>query len=118
MELNKLGERTFWLPHQPENDRPMLVLLKGDRLALAVDAGASAVHVEEFYAQLDDAGLPRPDLTAITHWHWDHTFGMHRANGLTVACRRTGELLAQARVMDRAGNFHPAVQISRHKIGR
>lgn len=28
------------------------------------------------------------------------------------------ELLAQARVMDRAGNFHPAVQISRHKIGR
>lgn len=50
MELNKLGERTFWLPHQPENDRPMLVLLKGDRLALAVDAGASAAHVEEFYA--------------------------------------------------------------------
>lgn len=97
MELNKLGERTFWLPHQPENDRPMLVLLKGDRLALAVDAGASAAHVEEFYAQLDDAGLPRPDLTAITHWHWDHTFGMHRAHGLTVACRRTGELLAQAR---------------------
>lgn len=96
-ELCKLGERAFWMPHQPENDRPMLVLVKGDRLALAVDAGASVAHVDGFYAALDKEGLPRPDLTVITHWHWDHTFGMHRADGLTVACRRTGELLAQAR---------------------
>lgn len=97
MKLNRLGERAFWQPHQPENDRPMLALVKGDRLALAVDAGASAAHIDGFYAALDKEGLPRPDLTAITHWHWDHTFGMHRAHGLTVACRRTGELLAQAR---------------------
>lgn len=96
MKMNRLGEHVCWQPHQPENDRPMLVCVQGGRLSLAVDAGASAAHVEGFYAAMESEGLPLPDLTVLTHWHWDHTFGMHRASGLTVACRRTAELLERA----------------------
>lgn len=28
-----------------------------------------------------ERGLPLPDITAVTHWHWDHTFGLGRVRG-------------------------------------
>ena len=96
MALQRIGDRIRYYPHQSRTDRPLLAYLKGDRLALAVDAGNSAKHVDEFYAALDQEGLKPPDLTAITHWHWDHTFGMHRTSGLTIAHRRTREMIEQA----------------------
>lgn len=95
--LQRLTERVLYLPHEPATDRPMLTYLKGDRLALAVDAGLSAAHIDAFYAGLDAEGLARPDLTVVTHWHWDHTFGMHRTCGLTIACERTNTMLQAAR---------------------
>lgn len=97
MELKKLTERIFYYPHQPEFDRPMLAYLGGDRFSLAVDAGYSAGHVDEFYAALDRAGLKKPDFTVITHWHYDHTFGMHRIHGVSAALERTNAFLAEQR---------------------
>jgi glyoxylase-like metal-dependent hydrolase (beta-lactamase superfamily II) len=63
----------------------MLAYLNGDKIALAIDAGNSADHVDEFYNSLDTEGLRKPDFTVITHWHWDHTFGMHHIHGLSIA---------------------------------
>lgn len=97
MELKKLTERIFYYPHQPEFDRPMLAYLAGDRFSLAVDAGYSAEHVDEFYAALEGAGLKKPDFTVITHWHYDHTFGMHHIHGASAALERTNALLAEQR---------------------
>ena len=34
-------------------------------------------------------------MTVLTHWHWDHTFGMHAVNGLTLANDRTNGYLAE-----------------------
>jgi glyoxylase-like metal-dependent hydrolase (beta-lactamase superfamily II) len=34
-----------------------------------------------------------PDYTVITHWHWDHTFGMHAVEGKTIAGHLTNEKL-------------------------
>lgn len=95
--LKKLSRRVFYYPHQPETDRPMLAYLKGERISLAIDAGNSAAHVDEFYRALEKQGLKKPDLTVITHWHWDHTFGMHHINGLSIAHHETGEYLKQER---------------------
>ena len=92
-ELVRLSERVYYYPFEEERDRPLLGYVKGDRLSLAVDAGHSAAHVEEFYRALDVAGLKRPDITVLTHWHWDHTFGMHAVHGVTVANARTTEYL-------------------------
>lgn len=97
MELKKLTERIFYYPHQPEFDHPMLAYLAGDRFSLAVDAGYSAGHVDEFYAALESAGLKKPDFTVITHWHYDHTFGMHRIHGASAALERTNAFLAEQR---------------------
>lgn len=93
MGLEKISDRVFYYPHQPETDRPMLAYIKGERIALAIDAGNSADHVDEFYKSLEGKGLKKPDFTTITHWHWDHTFGMHHIHGLSIAHKRTNEFL-------------------------
>ncbi|MEL7625132.1 MAG: MBL fold metallo-hydrolase [Clostridiales bacterium] len=97
MELKKISDRIFYYPHQPETDRPMLAYLKGEKIVLAVDAGNSADHVDEFYNSLEVEGLRKPDFTVITHWHWDHTFGMHHIRGLSIAHHRTNAFLDMER---------------------
>ena len=95
MELKRLNEHIWFMPYEEGRDRPNLCYVKGGRMSLAVDAGHSAAHVREFYALLEKENLPLPDLTVLTHWHWDHTFGMHAVNGLTLANERTNRYLAE-----------------------
>ena len=94
MSLNRLTERIWVYPYEEERDRPNLSYIRGDRWSLAVDAGHSADHTRAFYKALQDAGLPLPELTVITHWHWDHTLGMHAVHGLTLANKKTNQYLA------------------------
>jgi glyoxylase-like metal-dependent hydrolase (beta-lactamase superfamily II) len=93
MELQRISDNVFYFPHQPETDRPMLAYLKGKKIVLVIDAGNSADHVDEFYEALEVEGLKKPDFTVITHWHWDHTFGMHRIHGLSIAHYKTNKFL-------------------------
>ena len=95
MGLKRLTEHIWFMPFEEERDRPNLCYVKGNRLSLAVDAGHSAAHVKEFYALLEKENLPLPEITALTHWHWDHTFGMHAVHGLTLANERTCRYLAE-----------------------
>lgn len=95
MELKKLTEHIWYMPYEEERDRPNLGYVKGDNWSLAIDAGHSAAHTKEFYALLEKENLPLPSLTVLTHWHWDHTFGMHAVNGLCIANDRTNKYLAE-----------------------
>jgi glyoxylase-like metal-dependent hydrolase (beta-lactamase superfamily II) len=97
MELKRLTERIWYYPFEGERDRPNLGYIRGDRWSLAVDAGHSDAHVEEFYAALEREGLPLPALTVLTHWHWDHTFGLHRIHGLSLANGATNRHLRDFR---------------------
>ena len=93
MELKKLTEHIWYMPYESERDRPNLGYVKGDNWSLAIDAGHSAAHTKEFYELLEKENLPLPSLTVLTHWHWDHTFGMHSVNGLCLANAKTNEYL-------------------------
>ena len=95
MELKKLSEHIWYMPFEQERDRPNLGYVKGKNWSLAIDAGHSAAHTKEFYALLEKENLPLPCLTLLTHWHWDHTFGMHAVNGLTLANEKTNRHLAE-----------------------
>lgn len=95
MELKPLTPRIAYLPAQAETDRPVLGYIKGERLALMVDAGNSAAHVAQFNRAVQAAGLPLPDFAALTHWHWDHTFGMH-----ALACRSIAGALTNAQLRE------------------
>ena len=79
------------MPGDQPSDRPFLYYIKGDKHSAAVDAGFSERCVGMFYGAAAAEGLPLPDFTLITHWHWDHTFGLPYINGLSVSselCRR------------------------------
>ena len=93
MNLNRLTERVWVYPYEEKRDRPNLSYIRGDNWSLAVDAGHSEEHTREFYRALEEEGLPLPQLTVITHWHWDHTFGMHAVHGLCLANERTNQYL-------------------------
>lgn len=92
-KLQIIGEHTWVFPFDSEKDRPNLGYIKGENMAAAIDAGHSSSHVEDFYLALEREMLPLPDLTVITHWHWDHTFGMHAVHGRTMARPETNRHL-------------------------
>ncbi len=93
MELKNISDRVYYLTPEERTDRPVLGYIKGDKYSLAVDAGNSSNHVEKFYGELRRMGLRQPDFSVLTHWHWDHTFGMHSVSGKTVAGHLTNRKL-------------------------
>ena len=95
MELKRLAGHIWYMPFETERDRPNLGYVKGNNWSLAIDAGHSAAHVREFYTLLERENLPLPALTVLTHWHWDHTFGMHAVNGLCLANEKTDRYLSE-----------------------
>ena len=94
-KLQRISEHVWILPFNSPKDRPNLGYILGDEKALAVDAGHSSSHVEDFYDAIRSEALPLPQLTVITHWHWDHTFGMHAVHGEILARPETSDKLAQ-----------------------
>lgn len=95
MKLIKLSERFYVYPYEEKSDRPNLYYFLGDKYSLAVDAGNSRRHLEEFYDDLKECGLPLPEYTIISHWHWDHTFGMKWINGKSISSRYTYDKLLE-----------------------
>lgn len=93
MELTRITDRIWYYPFEKERDRPILGYVKGDDWSLAVDAGHSKEHTLEFYAALEKAGLPLPAVTVLTHWHWDHSFGMWAIKGKCISNERTKDHL-------------------------
>ncbi len=95
MELYKLCENVYYTDYEQRRDRPRLGYIKGKNFSLAIDAGHSDSHVQEFYELLKKNDLPLPQLTIITHWHRDHSFGMHAINGQSIACKETNDHLRE-----------------------
>lgn len=57
------------------SDRPALGAIHGDSATLLVEGGASVAHLGSFVAELAARGRPPVTAIALTHWHWDHSFG-------------------------------------------
>jgi len=95
MEFRQLTDRVFYSMFDKAADRPVLGYVNGQKYSLMIDAGNSQKHVESFYEALSKERLKKPDFTAVTHWHWDHTFGMHSVEGITIAHKKTNAKLAE-----------------------
>ena len=98
MALTRVTERVYIMPYEEKADRPNIGYIRGDACSVAVDAGNSPAHVKKFYDELDKEGLPRPKYTIVTHWHWDHTFGLCAVEGLSIASARTNEKLREVQL--------------------
>jgi glyoxylase-like metal-dependent hydrolase (beta-lactamase superfamily II) len=75
-------------------DRPALGAVHGDRATLLVEGGASEAHLGAFAAELAARGRPPVTAIALTHWHWDHSFGSAGVPVRVVAHRDTAAALA------------------------
>jgi len=75
-QIKQIGARFYYQTPVSETDRPILGMVVGDEKSLMIDAGNSENHARYFLEELSDRGLKRPDMVALTHWHWDHIFGL------------------------------------------
>lgn len=95
MQLHPLTPHVWVTDPQPETDRPTLGYIRGATAALAIDAGNSPAHLQAFYRLLEEASLPLPQLTVLTHWHWDHTFALCALPGPSLCGSATQQKLLQ-----------------------
>ena len=93
--LQKMGEHCWCYPCEYYSDRPNIGYIRGTDRALLFEAGNSAEHAEQIRAALMAEGLPLPDYLAVSHWHWDHVFGMHAWDIPKIAGRKTNEKLRE-----------------------
>lgn len=75
-------------------DRPVLGAIRGTAGTLLVDGGASPSHLAAFVAELAARGRPPVVGIALTHWHWDHSFGSAAVDAPVIASRGTADGLA------------------------
>jgi glyoxylase-like metal-dependent hydrolase (beta-lactamase superfamily II) len=97
--LKKLTERIYYLPHYEKTDRPALGLISGDKYSLIVDGGNSPAHASEFLEKVKQLNVPPLRYLAITHWHWDHVFGIAAMNVLTISHDETKKQLDYMRTL-------------------
>lgn len=92
--LQKLSNRLFYLPPVQQTDRPILVAIVGDDQTLLIDAGNSSSHAKLFKEQLASYHVTG-DILALTHWHWDHIFGLNEMDMPSIANNMTYEKIRE-----------------------
>ncbi len=91
--MNKFSDRIYYMMHDDTNDEPYLFYIKGDRFSIQIDAGNSPKSFEMFEKIQEKENLDKPSLLVLTHWHWDHTFGLVSAKCPILATNKTQEYL-------------------------
>lgn len=92
-KFQELSPHILIMHAEHDTDRPLLAAVSGSRRTLLMDAGNSPAHAELFREELARRGWRQPDLLALTHWHWDHTFGITAWNVPVIAHEETARVL-------------------------
>lgn len=98
--LKKLSDRVYYMPHDEKTDRPVLGLVCGDKYSLIVDAGNSPNHATEFLLRVSELKVPPVKYLVLTHWHWDHIFGIETMKLITVCHEKTNEKLKKMKLLN------------------
>jgi len=87
--FEKVSPRVDRFTPDDRTDRPVLGAIRGTAGTLIVDGGASPAHLAAFAAEL--AAHDRPPIVgiALTHWHWDHSFGSAALDVPVIASEQT-----------------------------
>ncbi|MEK4578456.1 MULTISPECIES: MBL fold metallo-hydrolase [Bacillus] len=85
-QIKKIGNSFWYMTPVSETDRPILGMVVGKEKTLMIDAGNSEAHTQLFLEMLKEQNISNPDFVALTHWHWDHIFGLPvLQNALSIA---------------------------------
>lgn len=91
--FRKVTDHVFIREYMHYTDRPNIGMIVGTKRAQLFDAGNSQSHVALLQQELRDANLPMPDYVALSHWHWDHSFGAHAWQVPVISCTETAAQL-------------------------
>ena len=89
IELIRLTDRILYSAPDHETDQPILAAILGDRYTLMMDGGVSPEVARAFTSALRMQTGRRVDFVVVTHWHWDHTFGLAGVDAPVIAHRNT-----------------------------
>ena len=87
--LEKLTDRFWYQTPVSDTDRPILGAVVGNEMTLMIDAGNSEKHASYFLDELRKKDIRKPDLVVLTHWHWDHIFGLPALNIPSISSAET-----------------------------
>lgn len=87
------------MPHYSETDRPALGLICGDDFSVIVDSGNSPAHARDFLNLVEQMDIAPVKFVVLTHWHWDHIFGMNTMNLLSISHDLTKEKIAYLKTL-------------------
>ncbi|WP_342437531.1 MBL fold metallo-hydrolase [Paenibacillus sp. FSL L8-0436] len=92
-KFEQLSRHILIMHPEHDTDRPVLAAITGERRTLLMDAGNSPAHAALFREELARRGCRQPDLLVLTHWHWDHTFGLSSWKSPAIAHEETAKVL-------------------------
>ncbi|MBU5483411.1 MBL fold metallo-hydrolase [Clostridium sp. MSJ-11] len=98
--LKKLTNRIYYMPNEERTDRPLLGLVIGDKYSMVIDSGNSEKHAKEFLKEVNKMDIPPLKYLFITHWHWDHVFGIAFMNLITICHEKTKEKIVEMKTLD------------------
>ncbi|KIL20313.1 hypothetical protein B4134_3809 [Bacillus safensis] len=65
-------------------------MVVGNNKTLMIDAGNSEDHANYFIQKTLEHEIASPDMVVLTHWHWDHIFGLPALpDSLSIASAKT-----------------------------
>lgn len=98
--LNKLTNRVYYMDFVQQGDRPVLGLVVGDNYSVIIDGGNSKAHAQKFLNYITELDVPKPKYLLLTHWHWDHVWGMKTMNLINIAHEKSNEKIEWLRTLE------------------
>ena len=96
--IERIGERFWYMTPVSETDRPILGIVAGSERALMIDAGNSEAHANLFMEMVTEKGVALPSYVVLTHWHWDHIFGLSALeNMISISSTKTKKEIEKLR---------------------
>ena len=91
--LMQISEHVWYMPREEDHYRPALVYVYCGPKSMVIDTGNSPEHISDMYGYIRSQGMPDPSFSMVTHWHWDHVFGMSSSPAKSLANSLTNERL-------------------------
>ncbi len=89
MELTQISKHVYISDFEEFRDRPRLAYINGSERAVLIDAGTSQEHLFEVLNLIKEKGFHEPEVVLLTHWHWDHVYGLHACDFPSLCSEKT-----------------------------
>jgi len=99
-KLIMLTNNSFYSECDDFTDRPTFGYIRGKEKAILIDGGASKRHIHEFLEAIKQHDLKAPDFCLLTHWHFDHIFGLSELDIPIISHEKTKEKILETMKVD------------------